>query len=389
MINKKDESKNGSQKKKTEVKANYPIVLGQDKGRLTLSKELIEQIDTLHNYVGAKEWSGPVLFSINAGDINTPTELDVTAHAMYPMNIGTAAYTEYDFEPEETFDMHDYYPQIMEEGWRMGHMHTHHNMKAYFSGTDNQELQDNTQNHAYYLSLIVNFEGKYVARLCVMAKKEITGNSGIKYQNIEGKDTISNFKITQEQDVVYAIDLDVVYDKQGVSGFMGEVLKIAEREDVRKKERAAKSKSKFTQSSLWETASKSSWTGGYDNHLGSYNNSWMNPTIEEEEELSDLAKEFCMLIITGGSQAVGYFPTQMEKADLEWHTADEDEQELFIAHIDENFNEWYQKIFKDPQMEDFEDNLDAVMEEFYKHTGVHPLADILIAHLEQYSVLTQ
>jgi hypothetical protein len=377
-------NKQKTNKKEETKKIDYPIVLGKEKGKLTLSTRLVEQINTLHNYVGAKEWSGPVLFSIINGDINNPTKLEIEAHAMYPMDIGTSGYTEYDFEPEETFDMHDYYPQIVEEGWRMGHMHTHHNMKAYFSGTDNQELKDNTQNHAYYLSLIVNFEGSYVARLCVMAEKQIKGNSNITYDDIAGDATISTFEIKQEQEIVYAIDLDVVYEKQKESDFMGEVLKIEQREEVRKKERA---KNKPTgQSSLWDKSStfNNNWGANWD-----MPHSRFDSNGGEEDALEDLAKEFALLVLTRGTVAVGYLPSTMSKVDLEWENANDAEREAFINDIDENFNAWYQQVFADFHMVDFENNMDAVLEEFYKYCGTHKVADVLMEHLEKYSVLIQ
>jgi len=367
--------------KEVEKSANYPIILGKDNGKLVLNSRLITQINTLHNYVGAKEWSGPVLFSIKNGDINTPKELEIEAHAMYPMNIGTAGYTEYEFEPEETFDMHDYYPQIMEEGWRMGHMHTHHNMRAYFSGTDDQELRDNTEHHAYYLSLIVNFKGDYVARLCVMAKKELVGNSGIKYQNILGDDSVSTYSVKQEQDIVYAIDLDVVYDKQEDSGFMGEVMKIADRAEVRKKAEPVKQKTNWSNS--WSNARSLYQGRGYD----MYGQTSLDLTPEDIMDVSDSAKEFVLLVLSAGSSSMGYIPSKMMEADLAWNAADDFQKDEFISNLDENFNHWYQQAFTDFTMERFEDNMEAVLEELYKYGGTHVLADKLSEQIEQYEMV--
>lgn len=368
-------------KKEIEKIANYPIILGKDNGKLVLSSRLITQINTLHNYVGAKEWSGPVLFSIKSGDINTPEKLEIEAHAMYPMNIGTAGYTEYEFEPEETFDMHDYYPDIMEKGWRMGHMHTHHNMRAYFSGTDDQELRDNTEHHAYYLSLIVNFKGDYVARLCVMAKKELIGNSGIKYQNIVGEESVSTYSVKQEQDIVYAIDLDVVYEKQEDSSFMGEVTKIADRADARKKAEPVKQKTNWSNS--WSNDSSLYEGRQYD----MYGQTTLDLNTEDIMDVSDSAKEFILLILSAGSSPMGYVPSKMMEADLAWNTSDDFQKDEFINSLDENFNHWYQEAFNDFTMERFEDNMEAVLEELYKYGGTHTLADRLSEQIEQYEMV--
>ena len=66
------------------------------------------------------------------------------------------------------------FPQLMEDQgkWKMGHIHSHHNMSTFFSGTDTDELHENAVNYLYYLSLIVNFSGKYSAKIAVHTKEE-------------------------------------------------------------------------------------------------------------------------------------------------------------------------------------------------------------------------
>jgi hypothetical protein len=44
-----------------------------------------------------------------------------------------------------------------------GHIHSHHNMAAFFSGTDTNELRDGGKDTNHFVSLIVNNAGKYVA----------------------------------------------------------------------------------------------------------------------------------------------------------------------------------------------------------------------------------
>jgi len=99
-----------------------PLILAEKKGTLTLTENLQQQIDDFHQYVGNKEWSGILLFTIDEGDTFGNEELKISAKALYPMDIGSETYTEYELEKTIT-DVFDIYPQILEENWRMGLIH--------------------------------------------------------------------------------------------------------------------------------------------------------------------------------------------------------------------------------------------------------------------------
>lgn len=45
-------------------------------------------------------------------------------------------------------------------------------MSTFFSGEDMRELHDNTANYPFYLSLIVNFDGKYAAKIAFVASEK-------------------------------------------------------------------------------------------------------------------------------------------------------------------------------------------------------------------------
>ena len=180
-----------------ESKFDYPILEGDEIGKLIITPHLQEQIDIFHAFAGSIEWSGILLYTIDKGDISNPDELVITAKAMFPMDIGTAAYTEYDYGPE-VMDMYDMYPKALEEGWILGHIHTHHSMKAYFSGTDLQELRDNIDNHSNYLSLIVNFKKEYCAKICKKGSRKVESKSLTTFSSL-----ISDKISTQETDESY------------------------------------------------------------------------------------------------------------------------------------------------------------------------------------------
>lgn len=156
------------------------IMLLQAKPKLVLSKELQTQILYFHSLVGDVEWSGPLFYTIESGSVDDLANLVIKAELMLPKDVGTASYTEYEMGIE-MIDFYELYPQTI--GMKLGHIHTHHNMKTFFSGTDTAELHDNAPNHAYYVSLIVNHAGKYSAKIAIVS----TVDTEFEYKGSNGK----------------------------------------------------------------------------------------------------------------------------------------------------------------------------------------------------------
>lgn len=165
-------------KKTTVTSKKLPEIKLKNKAKLILQEPLKKQIDYLHSKVGEIEWSGVLLYRIVKGTIDDPANLVIEATDMHLMDIGTAAFTEFDLEYEDVKKIHELYEEsdpfkmgdTPEKMLRKGMIHTHHSMNAYFSPTDDDELQDNTPNHDMYLSLIVNFAGEYCANLAFTAE---------------------------------------------------------------------------------------------------------------------------------------------------------------------------------------------------------------------------
>lgn len=347
-------NKNKPAEKEQKKVVNYPIVLAGTNGKLVLTERLMSQIHLLHAIGGNNEWSGPVMYTVENGDIDNPKSLEVVAQAMYPMDMGTSVYTEYDFEPEETFDMHDFYPEIIgKDKWRVGHMHTHHNMKAYFSGTDDQELKDNTPNHAFYLSLIVNHEGKYVARLCIMADREVSGTSGIKFDNVKGVASKSTQNIKHTEKVVYAVDLDVVYPENTVPPFLAEFNKIAERKKVRE---AAKT---IDREELRRDYYKNNTIpGNRQLTLGDAIDddvNWEFPRHHMELTDADIARDYLYAVMALDSDAEGHLPSLAITLGSSWKGWDQTRRTQYLSEFGETINTVWRNMFpEDNDMVNFE-----------------------------------
>ncbi len=145
------------------------VVTQKGKGTLTLSSELIKQVHYMHTVVeNGTEWSGILIYEVISGDVDNTEEFVLHAHELVPMDVGSSGYTEYEFDPADEYSF-ERIATALEEGKKIGHIHTHHNMGTFFSGTDMSELHDNAPNHNFYLSLIVDYKnhGDWCAKVAV------------------------------------------------------------------------------------------------------------------------------------------------------------------------------------------------------------------------------
>lgn len=178
----------------------------KNKVKLILSKELISEITLLHSKIGALEWSGPLFYEVLNGDLGAGySDMVIKAHHVYPMDIGTSAFTEYSFGPK-LLDAYDANPAL--ENMKIGHIHTHHTMNTFFSGTDTDELHENAHQHNYYLSLIVNIAGKYCAKIAFI------GESDRNFVYYRGDDKQARtIQSAEREEVLGIIDCDIVFEQ--------------------------------------------------------------------------------------------------------------------------------------------------------------------------------
>ncbi len=163
---------------------------------LIISKELQQQILYTHSIVGKKEFCAILLIKELSGSIQDKN-LSLIAQKMYPINIGTETYVGGDITDEYARLM-DFYSDSMDYKW--AYMHTHHTMGSTPSGTDMNEVRDQASNYEYFLSLIVNFEGKYSAKLSFLGKMD----SEVFYQTKFGK-----YPYNISKEAVFYTDVDI------------------------------------------------------------------------------------------------------------------------------------------------------------------------------------
>lgn len=180
-------------------------------GKIIIPKDIQNTIDYLHKSIGAIEWSGILFYKLTKGDINTLKDLEFTAKFIFPMNIGSHTYTEFDYSGE-VMGAYDVNEELIECSSAM--IHTHHSMSAFFSGTDTEELLTNCTNFNYYISLIVNFSREYKCKIAFPSKTKTISEYTIR--NSEGE-FITSSHIVEESNIIVGeliIDLgDVQVEK--------------------------------------------------------------------------------------------------------------------------------------------------------------------------------
>ena len=324
-----------NQKKEEDKKIptiDYPIVTDDKKGELIISPQLEEQINLFHAIAGDTEWSGILLYVIKEGDISKPESLVIEAKGIFPMDIGTASYTEYDYD-EKTLDMYDLYPNALEEEWRLGHIHTHHSMRAFFSGTDLQELRDNIDNHAYYLSLIVNFEKKYCAKLCIKGEREVKESSILKYTGLfSSKRSNKKSKSTKIEAIVYSADLEIEMpeEKEETISFIGEILKLKKKSSTHS----------WSKSNADYRKDRVDWGKNLIQSNGTQVSLWDDVGHSSNESLHLHSMLFLMKLInvdtTYANETGETLDEFLKKAQRKFKSMTESDTELYLSYIEDN-----------------------------------------------------
>jgi len=179
----------------------------------------------LCNRISQVEWSGILLYDIE-GSIKDPDKMKIILKDIIPMDKGSSAYTEYDFNKNQE-DKHIDYTNKREEAllWSIGHIHSHGNMSVFFSGTDMDELKENSNAHNFYLSMIVNNAMDMTAKI---GFKATAGNcsyialdeNGEKYVVLNSKEKevffIYDCIITTETQMIVIEDLDFIKNVEDI-----------------------------------------------------------------------------------------------------------------------------------------------------------------------------
>lgn len=182
--------------------------------KLTVTEGLINKIRYICGEFPTKEWSGVLFYDIK-GSLKKPNLIEIKAFDFYPLDLGSASYTEFEYSP----DFAAYIarnPLLMDH--QMGLIHSHNNMSVFFSGTDTATLQEQAPLYKKFLSVIVNNRLDIVAKLAVYTESDIINNTEIisttNYQDIDytNKKINNSSKITKtfKEKKVWVYDCDII-----------------------------------------------------------------------------------------------------------------------------------------------------------------------------------
>ena len=120
--------------------------------------EVERKIRWMCQHISTIEWSGTLFYELE-GKYEDDT-LVIKCVDFFPMDIGSAAYTEFDMSPDVIGYMTDN-PDLL--NCQIGLIHSHNNMATFFSGTDTATLLEEGKDRNHFVSLIVNNAGTYTA----------------------------------------------------------------------------------------------------------------------------------------------------------------------------------------------------------------------------------
>ena len=171
------------------------------KPKLFIDPIVESKVRYLANKYPSNEWSG-ILFIEYNGNFDDES-LSITAKDLYVMDIGSSGFTTFDSRNAEYFSYA--VKNNLDETCDFGLIHSHHNMKAFFSGTDSAELNATGKTRDVYVSLIVNNEGSYVAKVTRRIQKKANVEWQVSYSDLSGN------RIVTKSEEVKNIELEI-YD---------------------------------------------------------------------------------------------------------------------------------------------------------------------------------
>lgn len=192
----------------------------KDTIKIFMPDDVLEKIKTLCLMIPKVEWSGVLLYEVD-GDISDIEKMHITLRDIIPMNMDTQSYTEYNFNEKARDhdgydDRHIDYCEEHEDGiyYRIATIHSHNTMPVFFSGTDMDEIIENSASHNFYLSLITNNALDFMAKVAFRAKGKSVGTTDYYALNKDGEEYLVQTETDSEvKEKVLIYDCEIIYDE--------------------------------------------------------------------------------------------------------------------------------------------------------------------------------
>jgi len=201
---------------KEQTEKRYPVKNLSTKIKVITSTTILNQIKYLNSRIHEVEWSG-ILFYTTTGDMSDAENLIITLQSIYPMDKGSSGYTE--FETSEDFIGYRMdHPETLQ--WKIGLIHSHNNMQAYFSGTDMDEINVTARYHNAYLSIVTNNRLDIVGKLAFVANT----NDALVYTYKSMNGDTKTINIKNEEKALFVYDCDIELNDINIDGTFKELV---------------------------------------------------------------------------------------------------------------------------------------------------------------------
>ena len=178
-------------------------------GEILITDNLENKIRFMCSRLPDNEWSGVLFYKVDDKTSIFDKNIKIKAIDMIVMDIGSATFTEYEMTPEVSGYMVD--NDLLD--CKIGLIHSHDKMNAFFSGTDENTLKQIGNNTIHFVSLVVNDAGKYVARITSKINHETIGVESIVRETFDGKSSEKKVPVKSFVSDVVWDDLEIKIEK--------------------------------------------------------------------------------------------------------------------------------------------------------------------------------
>lgn len=183
--------------------------------KLVIPVNVEQKIRHLCSRISTVEWSGTLFYTFSG--TYEDNNLEIKCVNIFPMDIGSSTYTEFDMSPDVIAYMTDH-PELLD--CQIGLVHSHAGMQAFFSGTDLSTLQEEGVDRNHFVSLIVNNEGTYTAAITRRVKSKEVVNSTYTYKTFDDVEKTGNRSYEIEEEVIEYNYLDIIKEGEVENPFL-------------------------------------------------------------------------------------------------------------------------------------------------------------------------
>ena len=186
-----------------------------DTYKLVIPADVEKKIRHLCNRISQVEWSG-TLFYTHSGSYEEGT-LEIRCVDIFPMDIGSQAYTEFDMSPDVIAYMTTR-PELLD--CQMGLIHSHNHMATFFSGTDTATLREEGNDRNHFVSLIVNNAGTYTAAITRKLTEKKVINTTFTYRTFDDVEKTGTRTVEVEEEVIVYNMLNIIKEGEVIEPFL-------------------------------------------------------------------------------------------------------------------------------------------------------------------------